>query len=202
MPDCPYAVVQCARCKKEMRRLEQASHDCVKWLQSLVDNLSIQNQEQNEEILQLHEKGSSLLRQVNQNKEEHQLIQEDLQKKNQFLRMYSQEFVESLDSMRAEFGQGIGVFTREVLEKSDLQVRKNESFSNYVKSLSDLCLDQSQKQTSLMQHYAHKIDYDYVQRQVSTLSHPRSTSTSPTARSHPPKCSPASPPPPNGPPPT
>lgn len=92
--------------------------------------------------------------------------------------MYSQEFVECLDSHRAEFGRAIGLYTREVLEKTDLQVRKNECFSSYVKSLSDLCLDQSQKQTSLMRHYANKIDYDYVQRQVNlNLSNSQITPT-------------------------
>lgn len=58
--------------------MEQPTHDCVKWLQSVVENLTVQNEVQNEEIMALHDKGSSLLRQLNQNKEEHQLIQEDL----------------------------------------------------------------------------------------------------------------------------
>lgn len=92
--------------------------------------------------------------------------------------MYSQEFVDSLDSYRAEFSRSIGEYTRDVLEKTDLQVRKNECFASYVKNLSDVCLDQSQKQTSLMRHYANKIEYEYVQRQVSlNLSNSQITPT-------------------------
>lgn len=55
MADCPYAVTQCAKCNKQMRRIEQANHDCVKWLQSVIDNLTVQNEVQNDEIMGLHD---------------------------------------------------------------------------------------------------------------------------------------------------
>lgn len=103
---------------------------------------------------------------MQRNKQEHQEIQDELQKKNQFLHMYSQEFVDSLDALRAQFGEGINDYTKDVLEKTDIQIRKNDCFIGYVKNLSDLCLDQNQKQTSMMGSFAQKIQCHYVQRQV------------------------------------
>ncbi len=52
-----------------------------------------------------------------------------------------------------------------------------------MKSLSDLCLDQSQKQTSLLTAFAQKIQCQYVQRQVNLhLSNSQLTPTKALSR--------------------
>lgn len=54
LDDCPYAVIVCPQCNKQMRRLESVEHDCVRWLLSVVDGLTVRNEVQGEEITELH----------------------------------------------------------------------------------------------------------------------------------------------------
>ena len=57
--------------------------------------------------------------------------------------MYGHKMLDSLQSQNAILNQKIADYTVDVLEKTDLQVRKNDCFIDYVKSLSDLCLEDS-----------------------------------------------------------
>ena len=54
-----------------MRRLEQVEHDCVRWLTSVIDTLTVQNDVQAEEITELHHKGSALKTHLTTTKHNH-----------------------------------------------------------------------------------------------------------------------------------